>query len=45
VLFLAVWWARNYTARATNRIDPERAPVVLLMLALVLDLGGAPARA
>ena len=35
VMFLAVWWAWNYTAWATNWIDPERAPVALLMLVLM----------
>lgn len=35
VLFLAVWWAWNYTAWATNWIDPERPPVALLMLVLM----------
>jgi low temperature requirement protein LtrA len=35
VLFLAVWWAWNYTAWATNWIDPERWPVALLMLVLM----------
>jgi low temperature requirement protein LtrA len=34
-LFLAVWWAWNYTAWATNWIDPERPPVALLMLVLM----------
>jgi low temperature requirement protein LtrA len=36
VLFLAVWWAWNYTAWATNWIDPDRPPVRVLMLALML---------
>jgi low temperature requirement protein LtrA len=36
VLFLAVWWAWNYTAWATNWIDPERPAVRVLMLALML---------
>ena len=35
VLFLAVWWAWNYTAWATNWIDPERPLVALLMLVLM----------
>ena len=26
IMFTAVWWAWNYTAWATNWIDPERAP-------------------
>ena len=29
VIFVALWWAWNYTAWATGWIDPERAPVVL----------------
>src|SRR5919109_668369 len=36
VLFLAVWWAWNYTAWATNWIDPERPAVRVLMLVLML---------
>lgn len=36
VLFLAVWWAWNYTAWATNWIDPNQPPVRLLMVALML---------
>jgi low temperature requirement protein LtrA len=36
VLFLAVWWAWNYTAWATNWIDPERPAVRVLMLTLML---------
>jgi low temperature requirement protein LtrA len=36
VLFLAVWWAWNYTAWATNWIDPERQAVRVLMLGLML---------
>src|SRR5712691_10147955 len=36
VLFLAVWWAWNYTAWATNWIDPDHAAVRLLMIALML---------
>ena len=35
ILFLAVWWAWNYTAWATNWIDPERPLVALLMLVLM----------
>jgi low temperature requirement protein LtrA len=35
VLFAAVWWAWNYTAWATNWIDPERPRVVALMLVLM----------
>ena len=36
VLFLAVWWAWNYTAWATNWIDPDLPAVRVLMLALML---------
>ena len=36
VLFLAVWWAWNYTAWATNWIDPDRPRVAALMLVLML---------
>jgi low temperature requirement protein LtrA len=36
VLFLAVWWAWNYTAWATNWIDPEHSAVRLLMVTLML---------
>jgi low temperature requirement protein LtrA len=36
VLFLAVWWAWNYTAWATNWIDPDRSPVRLLLIVLML---------
>ena len=36
VLFVAVWWAWNYTAWATNWIDPDHAAVRVLMLALML---------
>jgi len=35
VLFTAVWWAWNYTAWATNWIDPDRPPVALLMIVLM----------
>jgi low temperature requirement protein LtrA len=34
-MFTAVWWAWNYPAWATNWIDPERAPVALLMVVLM----------
>ena len=37
VMFLAVWWAWMYTAWATNWLDPDRAPV-RLVLALVMML-------
>lgn len=36
VLFAAVWWAWNYTAWATNWIDPDRLPVRVLLIALML---------
>lgn len=36
MLLLAVWSVWNYTAWATNALDPERIPVRLLMFALML---------
>jgi len=36
VLFLAVWWAWNYTAWATNWIDPDHPAVRGLMVVLML---------
>ncbi len=36
VLFLAVWWAWNYTAWATNWIDPAHPAVRLLLVTLML---------
>lgn len=36
VLFLALWWAWNNTAWATNWADPERVPVVILLSVLML---------
>jgi len=36
VMFLAVWWAWNYTAWATGWINPDRAPVVALMAVLMV---------
>jgi len=36
LLFLAVWWAWIYTCWFTNWVDPDRTPVRLLMLALML---------
>jgi low temperature requirement protein LtrA len=36
VLFLAVWWAWNYTAWATNWIDPDQLPVRVLLVVLML---------
>jgi low temperature requirement protein LtrA len=35
ILFAAVWWAWNYTAWATNWIDPEGIPGALLMIVLM----------
>jgi len=36
VMFLAVWWAWIYTAWATNWLDPERPPVRLALLTVML---------
>src|SRR5919201_3644642 len=36
VLFLAVWWAWNYTAWATNWVDPDHTVVRVLMVLLML---------
>ena len=36
VMFLAVWWAWMYTAWATNWLDPERAPVRLILAVVML---------
>ena len=36
VMFLAVWWAWMYTAWATNWLDPERAPVRLVLIGVML---------
>jgi low temperature requirement protein LtrA len=36
VLFGAVWWAWNYTAWATNWIDPDHPRVRLLLIVLML---------
>ena len=36
VMFLAVWWAWIYTAWATNWLDPNRAPVRLVLLVVML---------
>lgn len=39
VLFVAVWWAWNYTAWATNWLDPDRpAGTVLMMVLMVASL-------
>jgi low temperature requirement protein LtrA len=35
ILFAAVWWAWNYTAWATNWIDPESIPGAALMIVLM----------
>lgn len=35
MMLMAVWWAWVYTAWATNWLDPERAPVRLLLFALM----------
>jgi low temperature requirement protein LtrA len=35
VLFSAVWWAWNYTAWATNWIDPQQPPAALVMVVLM----------
>src|ERR1700729_1118246 len=35
VMFGAVWWAWNYTAWATNWLDPESIPGALLMIVLM----------
>jgi low temperature requirement protein LtrA len=36
IMFIAVWWAWNYTAWATNWIDPERRPAALLIVVLMV---------
>lgn len=36
MLFLALWWAWMYTTWATNWLNPDRIPVRLLLLALML---------
>jgi low temperature requirement protein LtrA len=35
IMFGAVWWAWNYTAWATNWLDPESIPGAVLMIALM----------
>jgi low temperature requirement protein LtrA len=35
IMFGAVWWAWNYTAWATNWLDPESAPGAALMIGLM----------
>jgi len=44
VLFGAVWWAWNYTAWATNWLDPESAPgagLMILLMAISLVMSAA----
>lgn len=36
VMFMAVWWAWIFTAWATNWLDPDRAPVRVALLAVML---------
>ncbi|MEO8559813.1 MAG: low temperature requirement protein A [Rhodospirillales bacterium] len=36
LLFMAVWWVWIYTSWVTNWLDPERTPVRILLLALML---------
>jgi low temperature requirement protein LtrA len=36
IALLVVWWAWNYTTWVTNELDPEKAAVRLLLLALAL---------
>jgi low temperature requirement protein LtrA len=36
VMFLAVWWAWMYTAWATNWLDPDRPPVRIALLIIML---------
>ncbi|MFE0757269.1 low temperature requirement protein A [Inquilinus sp. NPDC058860] len=36
LLFLAVWWVWIYTSWVTNWLDPDRTPVRLLLLVLML---------
>jgi low temperature requirement protein LtrA len=36
VILVALWWSWNYTAWATGWIDPDRAPVVLLLSVLMI---------
>lgn len=36
LLFLAVWWVWIYTCWITNWLDPERSPVRLMLLVLML---------
>lgn len=36
MMFIAVWWAWMYTAWFTNWLDPDRTPVRVLMMVLML---------
>jgi low temperature requirement protein LtrA len=36
IMFIAVWWAWNYTAWATNWLDPERGSAALLIVVLMV---------
>jgi low temperature requirement protein LtrA len=36
MLFLAVWWVWVYTAWATNFLDPDRAPIRILLFGMML---------
>ena len=36
VMFMAMWWAWIYTAWATNWLDPDRAPVRLCLILIML---------
>lgn len=36
VIFIALWWSWSYTAWATGWIDPEKAPVVLMLSVLMV---------
>jgi low temperature requirement protein LtrA len=36
VMFLAVWWAWMFTAWATNWLDPNRAPVRLALIVIMI---------
>jgi low temperature requirement protein LtrA len=36
VILVALWWSWNYTAWATGWVNPERAPVVLLLSVLMI---------
>ena len=36
ILFLAVWWVWIFTSWVTNWLDPERAPVRVMLFALMI---------